>query len=233
LPVVFGLLLYIPGAIWLVALSAVWYWRDLVDAWKHHPDWQQRALWLGLFTVSIALLAISLVRTPTLVKTWLGFPDHFASFATIVKNFGEVFQNVFIKGAQKPELWLGDLPVLGVFTVIMFVLGVYFYGRHWQAPRSRLLLSFIILSAVIIALAGPVSLSLVIPLIYLVAIAGIGYLIHSWLKVFPRNPLARGIGITIMALAVGLACVYNLRQYFIAWPHNASTRHEFRIKDSR
>jgi hypothetical protein len=226
-PIILGLLVYIPGLTWLVALSLFWHRADLKDCWKHFAKWWQRLVWVSLFAATLALLIISLARTPTLIRPWLGLPDHFANITTIARNFGEVFLHIFIRGAHQPELWLGNLPVLSVFTSLMFAGGAYFYGRYWRAARSRQLLIFILLSAVLIALGGPVELSLIIPLVYLVAIAGIGYLLRQWLQVFPVNPLVRRLGIGLVAIAVATVCVYNIRQYFIAWPHNKHTEAVF------
>lgn len=227
-PVILAFLAYIPGLIWLVLLTAVLHWRKFNDGWIRYNRWWQRGIWLILAPAALALLVIALVRSPSLIKTWLGAPAHPDSIVTLGRNFIEVFEHIFVSGAHQPELWLAGLPALGIFTTAMFLVGAYFYILHYRAPRSQLLLTFIILSAVLIALGGEVGLSLILPLIYLVAIAGIGYLLRDWFKVFPKNPLARKMGMAIVILAIGMACFYNLRQYFIAWPLNRQTRIEFR-----
>jgi hypothetical protein len=56
---------------------------------------------------------------------------------------------------------------------------------------------------------------------------GLAYLLRDWLKTFPNNPVARGVGIGLVVAAVGLSCIYNYRAYFIAWPHNTVTRTVF------
>lgn len=230
-PVILSLLLYIPGAVWLVVPVIAWHWRSLYVGWQHFSKRWQRAAWCSLLALSLALLIIALIRTPALIRTWLGLPDHFGSLAVILKSFAAVFEHIFIRGPHLPNLWLANLPVLGIFVTVMFALGTYFYAKHWQAPRSRQLLLFIIISAALVALGGPVKLSLLVPLLYLVAAAGIGYLLRDWFRVFPANPLARGLGIGVLIVAVGFACAYNLRQYFIAWPHNPATQAAFRHRN--
>lgn len=226
-PVVFSLLAYVPGMIWLVALNVLWHREYFVRAWRHFVLPRQRLGWAALWLASLAPLAIRLAMEPHLIKPWLGLPGHFASLATIFRNFAEVFEHIFVRGPGQPELWLGHLPALSFFAGLMFVVGVYFYARSWRAQRSRMLLAFTLLGALLVSLGGPVSLSIVVPLIYLVAVAGIGFLLRHWLKVFPRNPLARGVGVAVIAVAVGVACLYNLRLYFVAWPNNSATRQEF------
>jgi hypothetical protein len=112
----------------------------------------------------------------------------------------------------------------------MALLGVLFYAKHLQAPRTRLLGSMFILGAVLFALGGPVPFTVLVPIAYLFVVAGIAYLLHEWLSVFPRNPLARSLGYGVLALAVTLSCTYNLRAYFIAWPHSRTTVTTFHVR---
>jgi hypothetical protein len=141
-----------------------------------------------------------------------------------------VFVNLFVSGPHQPALWLGRAPILDVFTLAMCIIGLYFYGLHPRASRTKLLGSLFLIGAVLVALAGPVGLSLLVPILYIIAATGITYLIKEWLKVFPLNPLARGLGLGLVALAVTLACAYNLRAYFVAWPHNDNTHAVFHYR---
>jgi hypothetical protein len=77
-------------------------------------------------------------------------------------------------------------------------------------------------------LGGAAYLSLVVPLLYIFAATGIAYLLHEWLRVFPLNPVARKLGIGLVVVAVAVSCSYNLRAYYVAWPHNAATQTAFR-----
>jgi hypothetical protein len=109
----------------------------------------------------------------------------------------------------------------------MCLIGAYFYARHLKAPRSRLLASYLVIGWILVALGGPVSLSFMVPLMYVLAAMGIAYLMHEWLAVFPKNPLARVTGITLISLLICFAAFYNLRSYFVSWPHNNTTMTTF------
>jgi hypothetical protein len=89
---------------------------------------------------------------------------------------------------------------------------------------------FALAGLLLVGLGGPVGLSLLVPLLYVWAAAGIAYLTREWLQVFPNNPLARSLGLGLIVLAVGLGCIYNLRAYFVAWPHNQTTRVTFQSR---
>jgi len=167
------------------------------------------------------------IRTPSLLQTWVGLPHTFDEPINVVKRLGLSVTYLFYRGPAQPALWLDRLPVLGIFGIVSFLLGVVFYVRHIAAPRTRQLLAMFAICAVLFALQGPVTYSVLVGLVYLVVTGGIGYFLHEWLHVFPRNPLARGLGYALLGIVIALACLYSLRSYFIAWPHNTATQSAF------
>ena len=86
------------------------------------------------------------------------------------------------------------------------------------------------IGTILIGLGGPVGLSMLVPVLFLLAAAGLHSLLQSWLRVFPTNPIARNLGVSLVILAVAVSCTYNLRSYFVAWPHNATTQATFRYR---
>jgi hypothetical protein len=217
-----GLLLYVPGIMWLLLVNIYFQRKSIAKGWQNFNRWWQRLLYALAGLVWLPLL-INNLRDSGLLRTWLGLPAQLDAPLTLLKHFAGVFVHLFVRGPQYPDLWLGRAPLLDVFTLAMFLIGLYFYGGHWRASRTRLLGGFFLVGAILVALGGPVGLSLLVPLLYIVAATGITYLVKEWLQVFPLNPLARGLGLTLVAAAVVLACAYNLRAYFIAWPHNDTT----------
>lgn len=222
-----GLMIYVPGLIWLVILS-IWLQRQAIfQGWQQFKRWWQRLLTILTAAVWLSLLAIDLSHAGQL-KQWLGLPTHLASPIKLVEQLGHVLIHLLVRGPRSSELWLGRLPILDVFSLTVFGVGAYFYISHWRARRSQTLGWFFIIGIVLVALNGAVGLSLVVPVLYIVAATGIAYLIHEWLAVFPRNPLARSVGIGLVTLAVVTSCLYGYRTYFVAWPHNSSTIATFR-----
>lgn len=225
--IVWGLLLYIPGLVWLVAADMAIQRRFIAQGWRYHNQWWQRLLSLIAGLMWLPLLSVDLAR-PGHAITWLGLPSHFAAPLTIIKQFAAVPVHLFIRGPQYPELWLGKAPILDVLALTACVLGIYFYATHRKSPRSKYLAVLALLGFVLVGLGGPVSVSLLVPLLYIAAATGLAYLLHDWLKKFPNNPLARGLGIGVVVFAVALSCLYNYRAYFVAWPHNPVTQTVFR-----
>ena len=220
-------LLYIPGLLWPLIAGLLLQPQQLRTVWQGLQTWWRRALMILLFVILMAPLVYGLAKTPSLVQAWLGLPHSFTSATEVAKRLVESVSFFVIRGPQLPALWLDTLPILDIFAIFMAVLGVLFYVKHFTLPRTRLLGGLFVIGALFFALGGPVMLSILVPLVYLVVIAGVGYLLHDWLRVFPRNPLARSIGFGLVGIAIALSCAYNVRSYFVAWPHNPTTEQTF------
>lgn len=221
-----GLLLYIPGLVWLVLIVIFLQRGALAKAWRHFGRWWQRLLYLLAGLVWLPLLVVDLLRPGNLLP-WLGWPAHLGTPLHMVKQFAAVPVHLFIRGPEYPQLWLARAPILDIFALAACVIGIYFYVTHWRAARTRLLGLLALTGFILVGLGGPVGFSLLVPLLYVVAATGIAYLLHEWLHTFPNNPLARGLGLGLIILTISLSTVYNLRAYFVAWPHNAATRTTF------
>ncbi len=225
-----ALLLYIPGMVWLIIANCWWQRKELIFGWR-----QLKLLWQQLLAGLIAIIWLPLLildfwRTPASLKLWLGLPATFDSPGTIIKHFIGVFVHLFIRGPEYPANWLGRTPILDLFSLVITLLGIYFYAQHVKAARSRVLIGFLAIGAILVSLGGLTSLSLLVPLLYIWAAAGLAYLLREWLTVFPLNPFARGLGIGLVSLAVAISCLYNLRAYFVAWPNNPTTQVTFRTR---
>jgi hypothetical protein len=123
-----------------------------------------------------------------------------------------------------PENWLGNVAILDVISMAMFVLGIYVFLKHIHLRRVKLFAFIFGVGIALVSLGGEVSLSLLVPFVYMLVAVGFGYLLDQWLKVFPRNPIAHGFGLFLVCLAIVVACSYHLRHYFVAWPQNSETK---------
>jgi 4-amino-4-deoxy-L-arabinose transferase-like glycosyltransferase len=222
-----GVFLYVPGLIWVV-LYMIYMQRSAIrEGWRTFSHWHARLFYIFCGLIWLPLL-IWRLRDVSILKLWLGLPAHFGSYHEVIKQFIAVPVHLFVRGPQYPEQWLGRLPILDVFTLAACLIGLYFYATNLKAGRSRLLIGLFILGLLTTGLHGAVSLSLAVPLLYIFVAAGLAYLLREWLQKFPFNPLARSIGVGVILIAVGLSCWYNLRSYYIAWPHNSVTKATFR-----
>ncbi len=218
-----ALALYIPGLIWFMVAGLIWRSKLLLKELKKIPRGIAVA-YAVLFLALLLPLGLAIAKNFSLGQLFLGLPATYPNLLELLRRFGNIPVQIFLRGPANPTLWLGRLPLLDIFTAIMTVSGLYVVIRKWQFDRSKLLLGALLLSTVLIALGGAVQMSILIPLIYSLAAIGIAYMIEEWLSVFPRNPLARNIGMALMLIAVGASCFYNLQHYFVAWPNAPATK---------
>lgn len=217
-----GILLTIPGFVWIVVVDMIFQREVIADSWREFNNLWQRIAAVILPLLFLPLIIPDLFREGQLLE-WLGLPNRFPGILTLLKRFAAVFYHLLIRGPVYPDLWLARQPVLDLFVLATCLLGVYFYISKFKSSRSRLLGLMFIISALLVTAGGAVSFTILIPFAYIMSAMGISYLIHNWLIVFPRNPLARGFGVVLVSLAVAMSCIYNLRSYFVAWPHNQTT----------
>lgn len=219
-------LLYIPGMIWFVLIAIILERDFLIRFIDDLPTWLRICLSLTGLAL-IAPLAYGAGHTPSILYNLIGLPSHGFNLQQFVKHIAAAPLYIFWHGPLDPVRWLARLPILDAFTSIMFLLGLYDYWTKRKLKFNRLVVGALILGVILSALEGPVTISIIIPLLYLIVAAGITELLQQWLSVFPRNPLARGLGIGLLTIAIVLAGYYQSYRYFIAWPHSPLTQTVF------
>lgn len=218
--------LYIPGMVWFIVTTGVWQRKVIRQTLGQTPWWL--LLLIGLMKLLLlAPLGLALAKHPSLLWDMLGLPTQLPIVPTVLHRLTEIPLNLFIYGPNLPGFWVGHTPILNVLETALFVFGTYSYLRHWRLTRVISMFSIFGIGAVLISLGGPVSLTLLLPFVYLVIAAGLAYLLRDWLSVFPRNPFARNFGLILVTLAVIASCAYHLNRYFIVWPHLAATKQAF------
>ncbi len=220
------LALYVPGLIWFVLAGVVWRRRVILEELKYLRWW---TVGIGvLVIIGLALpLAVAGYKHPFILLTAAGLPQQLPSLHQLGSNLANSPLQIFIRSPLMPGFWVGRTPILDVFASAMFALGVYAEIRYRRLDRARLLLGVLVLGTILITLGGPVTLTLLVPFVYLVVAAGVTYLLHEWFSVFPLNPIARSLGVTVLVLAIAASCAYQLDRSFIAWPHEPATRAAF------
>lgn len=223
-------LMYVPGMPWIILASLLVNWRRL------DTFFSKRLLTVTIgMIVAIGLLVPlgwAIATTPRTAKLLLNLPSSgWPSLTSTLKHLAAVPLHVFVYGPSSPVFSLGHLPVLSVFASAMFLFGVYYYLQHRPLHRCVVLASLIVVGGIVTALGGPTNIGLLTPLLFLVASAGIGYLFKEWFHVFPRNPIAQGVGVGSLAFLVLLTGAYTTRAYFVSWPDASSTRAVFAKAD--
>jgi hypothetical protein len=186
--------LFTAGAVWFLAASYLLAWKTIS---KHVAAVRQREKVLSavILVVALAALGYAVYRSPHIYKEWLALPTTFPAPLTLIRQWLDSAAFLFVRGPYAPDAWLAHTPLLDVFTEAMAAAGGYFYVTHYKNLRSHMLAAFLAIGSMLVALNGAAAMSFVVPVAYLIAGTGLTYALHEWLRVFPRNPIARGVGV--------------------------------------
>lgn len=216
-----ALLLYVPGVWVFVLASAVFFQKRIRLAWKF-VDTRHRLLSVGIFAIAMLPLLYTWVRRPGQSLQWLGVGENL-TLGDVLTNLISIPKALLYSGINDPSVWVVGTPILDVFTLAMLILGIAGYVNGHHPLRARLLIGYALLSVLQIC-AGEVSIGVIIPLIYIVAANGIARMLQSWFVVFPKNPVARNVGVFLIAIAVVFVVRYHTIRYFDAWPSIDATK---------
>ena len=213
--------LYIPGSVWLLLIVLAIEFRPVLTSIKLHRLDSVLSCLLGL--ILLVPLAHSIITTPALARLYAGLLPQLPNIGQFGHNFVAAWLHIFIGHSLDATTSIPGTPIVDILTTVGFIIGIYLYAKHPKAQRSLLLMGLWVIATVLVAF-GMVSILVLLPIVAVLSIGGIGYLLHLWLKVFPRNPLARAMGIGLITLLVASSLTYNVRNYFVAWPHDPVVR---------
>jgi hypothetical protein len=217
-------LLYLPGMCLFVFVGVIALRKRLKKAWQLNPAYIKLAT-LGLFSVSIAPLVYSFYQNPKQIVGWVGLPELSSLNLTLfADNLWNLFDALLWSGLEDASIWLVGTPLLDVFSIAVLILGIYSYQFGYHPLRKRVLFGFTFIAILLAALGGPVSITLLVPILYIFMAAGIALLLQQWFTVFPKNPLARSVSLILVSLAIAISCLYQTQRYFIAWPSSPATK---------
>jgi hypothetical protein len=228
-----SLSLYTPLMVWLVFLAFVVYMLNIRQKQRTVPLKTWHKVVAGCLGAILTLpLFISFFIDSSYILTLLGVDGLVISIPTLVLNAGTIVASIFFINTTSSPIGLGRLPFLDIFSLFMFLLGVYYFERRLSLKRSKLLFGGLAMGIIICSLSefNVMRVSLLLPLVYIFVSAGVHESISRWLAVFPRNPIARTVGIVVLSAALGFTSFYHLTRTFIARPGNPETRSFYTIK---
>jgi hypothetical protein len=228
---VLAISLYIPYMAFIAIISVgylVIYSRKKL---KKVRFWQFSLVAL-VYGLLLAPLLVSLLGTPGQLGELLGIPFNIVNAKTYLLNLGSLLASLAFFAKTQPILYVGNLPLLDIFTAAMACLGVFYFIRRRRHKRSILIFTSVVILILIIPL-GPnyqfYSVAL-LPLLYIFALAGLVELLKRWLTVFPRNPAARNAGVILVVLAIGITAFFQLSRYYVAWANSPDTKAVYMIE---
>jgi hypothetical protein len=227
--VIFAALLYIPGLIWQILLAVVLRRKKLLRIWSRLKITHKLILTFASF-LAITPLVWAFIRSPQLILTWLGMPQTFPSIDTILNNAQTLLSTLIYHSGFSPEYVTYGGALLTVAEVVLLILGVYAQLKPPRHNTNYHLLGAIVIAVGLILISGALFIPALIPLLYLLIAGGMYYFLNEWLAVFPRNPIARALGVAVIVLIIVFALGYHLRSYFSAWPNSTTTKQVFIVE---
>jgi hypothetical protein len=187
--------------------------------------WQKVTLWI-VGALLAAPLVWSLFLNPDQGLVLLGVDSLVETIPLVVLNILDAIKTIFFIGLPGMPLGLGNLPMLDIFSVFMFLLGCYYFERRLSLKRSKLLFGGFTIALVVCSLGAFnfIQYSVLLPIVYIFISAGVHESITRWLNVFPRNPVARSVGVVVLAITIGFVGSYHLHKIYIARPGNPEIR---------
>lgn len=185
------------------------------------PRRHQWALPMIVIVLAVPLI-VGVVRDIAMLRQLLGISELPRTAYLYAKQVGQNLSQLFFRGFMDPAVNLGRLPLLDIFSVVMAAIGVLYYERKLNLRRSQVLFGTTLvlgLSLSLTAFSLP-KLAILMPLVMFLVVGGIVELLDRWLDGFPRNPIARSVGVCVMVIAIGFTSFYHLQRYYVAWANN-------------
>jgi hypothetical protein len=224
-----GILCYIPGILWFELFGLILLQTSIRRQLREVATGHLVA-WIVVFLAVIAPLVYATIKNLHLGLEVMGLPQNLHTLMHIPHNLLNTVLAIGIRSDGNPLLWVGHVPLLNVTELTLAMLGTYMYFyriRRTSSLSSIFLIGCTLLAILLASLGGNVTVVCLVPLLYLLVTSGLNNLLGRWLAVFPRNPIARSSGIVIIAVMLFFSALYQIRTYFVAWPHTPATRQTF------
>jgi hypothetical protein len=220
--------MYVPGFLVIFIAALAWKGKSLLSEFQELPLISQVVATALFFLITLPLLWQG-VQNTAVAQSILGI-NPVPGLGLFVHRLLDTLLAIGIRGPQDPVFRVGHVPILDIFSSAMVVIGLYGYVKHFGLDRSKFVFGYLLVGIVLTAWYGISSYSLLLLPLYAIMTAGIVTMIEKWFSVFPKNPIAKYIGVFVMALAVSSSVLYNFSSYFVAWPNTPETRQAFRLK---
>lgn len=217
-------LVYLPGVMWLLLATAFLFRQKLRTILSVLKPWQ---LAVVILTVLLGLipLVFGLTENMLLGLTVLGLPNSLEALQVAHITLYEQLATVFYESTRANSLTLSTLPLLDIFTSVFVLIGLY-RVRYWN---KKAIIWFVVGGLILTALLslGVVPVAAMLAPVYALAVSGISFMLTQWYTVFPRNPVARASGATILLVSVFLIGFFHITKYYVAWAQAPQTKHTY------
>lgn len=232
LAIILAICLYIPGFLWFELVGLL-----VLHTFIRQELAKMGSVHTGIISAIFVLLIVPLlwagVHDLHVFRVVGGLPPAVPTIRTMFENALHLGSSIIYRGYWPPEYWLYGAPLLNIAEVVLFITGLIVLVRRPLLRQNYYLIGTLAVSTVLIILGGSVTIAMLVPLVYLTIAGGIFYLLDQWMTVFPRNPVARATGFTLILILATFSALYHLQAYYTAWPNSPETKAVYTIESQR
>lgn len=175
-------------------------------------------LWIAVIALLalVAPLGWRIYQSPQIGLRLLGLPD---KMPDIVANLSQLAHQYVAAPSISDAGFM--LPVFGLGTIGLLVLGIIRLATSHYSAKSYLLFTWIVLLLAVL-IFNPIYITVIfIPSLIFIAF-GLDFLFRYWYRLFPKNPYARIAGLFPLGILVGGMILSGLEAYAYGYHNNPS-----------
>ncbi|MCA9333223.1 hypothetical protein KDA00_05125 [Candidatus Saccharibacteria bacterium] len=222
-----SILIYIPGMIWMILGGLIWK-RKFITNQLQKSSIVFKTLLLVLVIASLTPIAIN-YRNSDFLLGIMGLPKVIISFQDFLSNIYYYVTSIFWNSSYSTTN-VGNQGLLDIFVVVLFISGFLYAIKKRLYSKYKFIFASILLGVMLVGLNGQSFAIYTFPGIMILVAIGLAWIIQQWFTVFPKNPVAKFVGICLIFIVVLFSSAYNTYRYFIAWPHMDSTKSSYTEK---
>ena len=223
--ILFSLLLYTPGMVWMIAAGGVVMGKRIVRALRQLAMRHKVSLFV-ISALSLTPFVAGLIRQPSLALRYLGLPARLPSLVDIGHQASQFVTSLVWRGTGPPDIMLVGAPILNVIELGLIATGIVLLVRTFRL-KSNLFIAGGLLMFSLLVIGGGMSYVVLTPIFGLLLANGLYYLLNEWFDVFPLNVVANIIGTAALFAIVSMSVLFHVRAYYIGWPHSSATHRAF------
>ena len=224
-----GLGLYIPGYTWFM-LAALAIASTAFLSVSRRISGLYLILGMTIIILLVVPLILSLTIEPSRLKQLLLVPASWQPAVETLKSIGWAAVALLWRTREAVDIGIDHLAVLNILQIVLVIFG--FYALASRARNIVYILSGLLVFSILIAGINnnPHYLLLGLPAIAVLVGAGLRYLFIEWKRVFPLNPFAYALAISLISLVVVTHLIYAARYSLVAWPQTSQTKSTYVLK---
>ncbi|MEX0881520.1 MAG: glycosyltransferase family 39 protein [Candidatus Saccharimonadales bacterium] len=224
-----GLSLYTPGLIWfLLAGLLIAGRRSLLAINRVNGVYLVSGMTIAV--LMIAPLAISLTLEPSRLGQLFLIPASWQSGYEALRSVGWSAASFFWSTRSHIDIGVGRLPILNILQIVLMIFGLYALSSRARNITYALAGS-VLFSIIVSGLNDNAHLLILgLPAVAIFIAAGLRYLYIEWRRVFPLNPFARALAVSLLSLVVAVNLLYAGRYSLVAWQHTTETKSTYVLK---